>query len=698
MNVKDLFTVQRIALVGASPKTSFSRRVLSNLGLLGFPEEQIFLVNPNHSVIGNRPCYPDLKQVPAAIDVALILTPKTFVPAVLRDAVAVGVKGAVVVASGFAEAGGDGSNLQQQMAEIAGDKMAICGPNTMGLASFANGFALFTGEMPANVAPGQLSAVFQSGGMLNVFLQLCAYRRIGLNRLAVTGNEAVTMLADYLSYYAEDPATNLIAVHVESIRDGEKFRQALEQCRKNSKPVVVLLVGKSARARQTVQAHSGNLVASSKWGEALKGFGAIVVSNLDDMVNACSLLSHIGSRGLLRGVQLATVSGGDCSWLSDLADSAGIELPDFPEEIHQALKPVLRKDQFIDNPLDVGGLPRGGGDRFEPTIETVCQSPRFSLIAFRLNYPSPCTETAAMPYRIAAETARRHGKQPVFLSRASEALGDDWMESFGKMKVPFLLEYERGLRAIKMIQDYYQAREMAEDRQEIPENARALTWLSSHRGTLSFAAAAELVGHYEIPVLQHMTVDSSVAAVAAAHALRFPVALKVDCREIPHKTDAGTVALHLDTQEKVRAAYDTIVNNAQQKTAEPFSVIVQPMVQNGVEMLLGIVNDSDMGPLIVVALGGIFTELFRDIAIRPVPVSTEEAQRMVMSLKGKDLLLGARGRPEADVDEFAGVVERLSLLARDCSDRISEFDLNPVMVLPKGQGVKAVDLLVVLKD
>jgi acetyltransferase len=505
-------------------------------------------------------------------------------------------------------------------------------------------------------------------------------------------------LADYLSYFARDPETNLVAVHVESIREGEKFRHALEQCRKNGKPVVALLVGKSARARQTVQAHSGNLVASSKWSEALKGFGAIVVNNLDDMVNACSLLSRSDTAGFSDGLQLATVSGGDCSWLSDLADSAGFELPDFSEPIRQALKPILRKEQFIDNPLDVGGLPRSGDDRFERTIEAVCQSPRFSLIAFRLNYPSPCSETAAMPYRIAAATARRHGKLPVFLTRAAEALGDDWMEFFRELKAPFLLEYEGGLRTIRMVQDYYQARAMTENRREIPANSAALAWLSEHHGTLSFAAAAELAGYYGIPVLPYMIVDSSVAAVAAARALRLPVALKVDSRAIPHKTDAGAVALGLDTEEKVRAAFDTIVNNAQQKTVEPFSVIVQPMVQGGVEMLLGIVNDPDMGPLIVVALGGIFTELFRDIAIRPVPVSKDEAYRMVMSLKGKDLLLGARGRPEADVEEFARVVERVSFLARDSSDRIAELDLNPVMVLPKGQGVKAVDLLVILKD
>lgn len=698
VGVTHLFNGTRIALVGASPRSGFTRRVLSNLRLFGFPEDQIFFVNPNYSDIETRTCYPNLRQVPASVDLAVILTPKNLVPGVLQDAVSAGVKSAVVIASGFAEVGVDGVDLQKQMTEIATNRISVCGPNTMGLTSFVNGLALFTGEIPSNVSAGPLSAVFQSGGMLNVFLQVCAYRRIGMNRLVVTGNEAVVTLAEYLSFYAEDSQTKLIAIHVESIRDGEKFRRALRQCRENQKPVVALLVGKSTHARQTVQAHSGNLVASSKWEEALKGYGAIVVNNLDEMVNACSLLARLNLDEVSNRVQLATVSGGDCSWLSDLADSAGIELPSLPEEIRDALKPILRKERFIDNPLDVGGLPRSGDDRFERTIDTVCESPLFSTIAFRLNYPSPYTETAGMPYRIAAEAVHRHGKQPVFLTRASEALGDDWMEFFAQLKVPFLLEYEKGLRAIRMVQDYCRARDRMGHEPAEPPNDRAASWLLTKSGILTFGQAKELFDYYQIPAVESKNVSSADEAIAAAHFLGFPVALKADSKEITHKTEVGGVALNLDTDEKVRRAYETIAKSVKPRVSGGFSLIVQPMVQNGVEVLLGIVNDPEVGPLVVVALGGIFTEVFRDTAVRPVPVSKAGAHRMIMSLKGKELLLGARGRPEADVQELARVVQQLSLLGRDGSDRLQEVDLNPVMVLPKGQGVKVVDALVVLKD
>jgi acyl-CoA synthetase (NDP forming) len=698
VGVKDLFTAQRIAVVGASPKNQMSRRVLANLRLLGFPDSRILLVNPNYASIDTRPCYPALSKLPAQADVAVILTPKHTVVNVLRDALAAGIKAAVVIASGFAESGADGAELQREMADVGARGLALCGPNTMGLTSLASGFALFTGEIPGNVSAGALSAVFQSGGMLNVFLQLCAYRRIGVNRFVVTGNEAGATLADYLEYYAGDPATRIIAVHVESVRNGAGFRHALQLCRKNNKPVVALLVGKSSRARQTVQAHSGNLVANSRWKEALKGYGVIVVDTLDEMLNTANLLSQSDLEMVLKGIQLATVSGGDCSWLSDLADRARLELPDLPERIRDTLRPILRKESFIDNPLDVGGLPRSGDDRFERTMETVCQSPDFSLIALRLNYPSPCTEAAAMPYRIAAETARRHGKQPVFLTRASEALGDDWMELFAKLKVPLLLEYGNSLRAIRMVQDYWSERVIAGRRREVAVNAPALHWLSSHRGTLTYVEATELARHYEIALLQYMTVNSSMEAVAAAHVFGLPVALKVDCREIAHKTEAGGVALNLDTEEKLKRAYDRVVHSMQEKTSAPFALIVQPMVPNGIEMLLGVVNDPDVGPLVVVASGGIFTEVFGDAAIRPAPVSREEAYQMIMSLRGRDLLLGARGRSEADIDELAAVVERISLLARDCAGRLKELDFNPVIVLPKGQGVKVVDALVVLAD
>jgi acyl-CoA synthetase (NDP forming) len=698
VDVTQLFNGTRIAIVGASPKSSFTRRVLSNLRLVGFQEDQIFFVNPNYAEIETRACYPNLRQLPGSVDVALVLTPKNLVPGVLQDAVEANVKAAVVIASGFAELGADGAELQRKMTEIAGNRIAVCGPNTMGLTSFVNGLALFTGEIPANVAPGPLSAVFQSGGMLNVFLQICAYRRIGLNRLVVTGNEAVVSLADYLTFYAEDPQTKLIAIHVESIRDGEKFRRALRRCRESQKNVVALLVGKSTRSRQTVQAHSGNLVASSKWEEALKGYGAIVVNNLDEMVNACSLLAHLDLGGVTSGVQLATVSGGDCSWLSDLADTARIELPSLPDEIRERLKPILRKQRFIDNPLDVGGLPRSGDDRFEQTIDTVCESPRFSMIAFRLNYPSPCTETAGMPYRIAAEAARRQGKQPVFLTRASEALGDDWMEFFAQLKVPFLLEYEKGLRAISMVQEYCHTRKMKGNQEPPPQNKDAVSWLAAKSKTLTFAEAAELFKFYEIPLVETKTARSSDEAIAAANSLGFPVALKVDSREIAHKTEIGGLALNLKSDAEVQRAFEKINNNVEHKTSSNFSLIVQPMVENGVEILLGIVNDPQAGPLVVVGLGGIFTEMLRDTAVRPAPVSKAEALQLVVSLRGKELLLGARGRPEADVEALSRVIQDLSLLGRDCSDRLRELDLNPVMVLPKGQGAKVVDALIVLKD
>ncbi|HWP57918.1 MAG TPA: acetate--CoA ligase family protein [Candidatus Acidoferrales bacterium] len=692
-----LFSPQSVALIGASPSSAYCRRVLSNLRALGFADERIFLINPNYSEIDGRRCYANLGEVSAPVDVAMVLTPKDAVPMILKEAAASGARGAVVLASGFAETGPEGAGLQKQISSV-GDRLAVCGPNTMGLASFSDRLALFSGELPPKVFAGPLSAVFQSGGMLNVFLQLCAYRRIGIGRLVATGNEAVLSLADYLNFYAADPQTKMIALHVESIRDGEEFRRALARCRNNRKPVVALLVGRSARARATVQAHSGNLVASARWEAALKHYGVMCVRNLDEMVNVCSLLAYANLDDLSPGVQLATVSGGDCSWLSDLADRAGLDLPDLPAEIKDKLKPILRKPRFVDNPLDVGGLPRAGDNRFERALDQVCQSPRFSLIAFRLNYPLPFTEAGARPYRVAAAAALRHGKKPVFLTRASEALDDHWMDFFAELKAPFLLEYERALGAIKRVQEHLGARAAAQAEPVEPANERARGWIGSKSNTLTFCEARELLGFYGIPVVETKPVGSADEAVAAARSLGFPVALKVDAKEIAHKTEAGGVALHLATEEKVREAYHAIaLGCAAPGGPGTFSLIVQPMVENVAELLVGSVNDPEVGPLVVVAVGGIFTEALKDSATGLAPVSLAEARRMIFALRGKELLLGARGRPQADIDELARVIRAVSLLARDCSDRIQELDLNPVMVLPKGEGVRVVDALVVLK-
>ncbi len=667
-----------MAIVGASGRSYYARSVFENLRRLDFPLDRIRLVNPNRSEVFGQPCAPSLD---GAVDLAVIVTPTKTVPSVVRDCARVGVRACVILSDGFAEVGPEGAHLQAELTAAAREAgVTLLGPNTMGVVVPGARLGAWGAELPS-MRDGSVSAVFQSSGLLNLFLHLLCARELGLRFAVSVGNEAGLTIADALRFAIEDEATRVVAMFLESVSDVAAFRAALERADEIRKPIVALRVGRSERAQRNVVAHTGRLAASgAAWDALFKQHGVVAVGNIDELLETTALFVRAASVPLRgEGLGFVTISGGDCTLFSDLGERVGVRLPEPSQQA--ALVELLRKPTLLGNPLDVENLLRAEPDAFFRAVELFCRE-TFAVVGFRLNLPGRPDSMREHYARVAA-IAREHGKMPVFMSRASEPLDPSWHAFFDELGVPFVQEYEKALRAIRALLEF-SARQPRARLVHVPRDYK----LPKTSGVLSFEDTMALLRAYDIPFAPTERVGSADEAVAAAARLGYPAVVKA---WVPHKTDIGAVRLDLPIPDAVRAAYAEVSARAPGK-----DVLVQRMERGVVECIAGVSRDPQLGPVLLVGLGGVFVEVLRDVALRVPPITADDAREMLNELHGKALLSGARGGARVDVDAIVGVLVRLSELARDTAHVLTELDLNPLLVRPEGKGAAAVDALVMI--
>ncbi len=695
-NLEAMLRARRVALVGASERIHYHGQVVRNLQTLGFPMEDVALVNPRRSEAYGLPCYASLAGVPGPVDVALIGTGAENLPAAVEDCAAKGVRAALVLSSGFAEAGAEGRERQAALVDYAARQgVSLIGPNSLGMVKPSNRLGLFASVVPPGLKAGNVSCIFQSGGMLNLFVGLMAGRHVGLGWAVVTGNEAMVTLADFLETAVDDPETGVIVLYLESVRNPALFRDGLERAAAAGKPVIALQTGLSEKGQRNVLTHSGNLASSGKgWTALLRQRNVTVVSNLDELLEAAALFSaarRLDVRPSRPSLFLMSVSGGDCTLLSDLSQKTGFDLPDLPAAAHERLVELVGKPSLADNPLDVGGLWRKGV--IPAVAETVAAATPADTVAFRLNLPDEAEPPLLEAYATLANTIRQAGKLPIALTRASEKLPAHWYAFFDSLGIPFLEEYERALRALQRLVIYNARVSPLPLQRERVRVGEPLDWLqATPSGALSYADTERLFTQFGVPLAEAAVTHSPQEAAAAAERLGYPVAVKISSPDLPHRSDIGGVALGLAGRSDVEAAYDRVLASAGGAQVE--GVIVQKMAQGGVEMILGVSVDPEVGPLVLLGLGGIFVEIFGDVAMRPAPLSERDVDEMLAELRGLPLLTGARGRPKADLPALRQMVLAVSDMAVALGGDLAELDLNPVMVLPEGQGVAAVDALV----
>jgi acetate---CoA ligase (ADP-forming) len=698
-----LFEADRLAIIGASDRNHYAVNIFKNLQNMGFDSSGIVPINPGRPEVFGLKAYPSILEVPGDIPLAVIAVNNKAVVSIVEEAGKKGVKAGVIFADGFAEGGEAGKKLQEELtdaAKAAGIK--LLGPNCMGFVSVRAKLGIWGGELPKNLRAGNIGCIFQSSGMMNLLINAGTKRGLGFHLCASGGNEIILNAADYLAYEAECPEIEVIATYIEAApKEPHRFAAALDRAIANGKPVLVLHAGRTERAKRNVIAHTGQLAGSAAaWDAFFEQHGAIIINDLDDLIDTTALFAGAKLRPDKheRGVGLITISGGDCTLLSDIADQEGVPVPDLSPETQHIMVQSLDKPTLLGNPLDVEDLQRIKPEAFDHCLEKFFQEPQIDMVGLRLNLPESLTPSSEKLYQKIADLSSANDKRVFVLTRATEPPAEVWYQRLNSLGLTFTGDYRKSLRAMSRLRKNERDRASGRFATVIRTgSAPALPELKP--GVLSYAATETLLQAYGITLAPTVMVQSAGEAVSAAAKLGYPCVLKIASVDIPHKTEFGALRLGLENKEALQKAFDEMLQvvRAKKPDANIEGVLVQKQMK-GVECLLGISRDEQLGPTMVLGLGGVFVEILKDIALRVPPISAAEAGRALESLKGCAVFSGVRGAPPADIDALAEMAARLSWLAYDLANDIAEMDLNPVVVLPAGQGAFAVDALLVTRQ
>ena len=687
-----LLKPRSVAVIGASGDAAKTAgRPVAYLRKHGFTGE-IYPVNPRAEAIGGLRCYPDIASIPGTPEVGIVLLGAERAHQAVRELAAKGTAAAIVLASGYTETGEEGARRQRQLIEAAGS-MRILGPNTIGLVNLTDNIVLSaSGALEMDHFPvGGISVVSQSGGILGALLSRAAPRGIGLSKLISTSNEVDLDLADFVDHLADDPDTKVIALYVEGVRNPAKFRAAALKAAHAGKPVVAFKIGRSEAGAKAAVSHTGALAGADSMYDALfRQVGVIRAQTFGDLLDIPVALAT-GRK--LRGKRIAilTSTGGAGTLVSDDLGMQGFETPAPDAATAAALRALQSGDHAVldRNPIDVtlAGLQP---DLLRGAIDVLLESPSYDALAIIVG-----SSSLAMPELMAGaiEDCLPRSDKPViaYVSPHAPEVG----ALLTQRGVPAFAAAESCTAALAAM--FEAGRWQAPAPADAPAKSVAIDDLPA--GSLDEAQAKQLFTRFGVACARERVVAAPPEAEAAARELGGRVVLKILSAEITHKSDVGGVAVNL-TPETVGERLQAMASEVEAKAGvRPQRFLVQEMVGGGTELILGVHRDA-LGTAILLGMGGVTAELFKDTSMRLLPpqggLHREEAIGMARELKTWPLLDGFRGRPKADVEALVTAIVAFSQMAAQLGDRLVEAEINPLFVLPEGQGVRAADGVVVL--
>lgn len=693
MNVKDMLCPKSVAIVGASEKSGFGRYTTDNI-LKGDLGEEVYLVHPKREEVFGHKCYKTLTDIGKPVDLVILCTPMNTVNGLLREAGDIGAKGAVVFASGYSEAGEEGKIAQRELAEIAAEfDMPICGPNCGGFINNEKGVFAFGLRMEERKKKGNIGLISQSGQICSM---LATIPYLHFSYLISSGNNAVVGVEDYLEYLVDNDETKVVAVYLEGVKKPKQFVRILAKAAKKRKPIVALKVGLSAKAQQTTTAHTGSLAGSDATFDALfKKYGVIRVDDMEDLMETCLMFSILDKKVSSGQIAICNVSGGEAAISADSCFRQGLELGDYSPETIEVIRSRLPGFASINNPLDMTSALVRDHDNYEAAVGALMKEDGIGLIAMGHNPPEKVApQDRVIDFGLADRLIgiNKTGTKPiVILSGFSRKRDEELREYYASNHIAMLENPKYGLAAIRRYVEFCQYDPSFRTLEDaVPEQGG-----KGEREILSEHDSKEMLIKYGIPVPKEKVAANEEELKLALKEIGFPVVLKIDSPDIPHKTDIGGVRLNIQTEEEAVTAFHEILANAKKNVpdARIGGVLAAQMLQKGTEMILGIHRDAQFGPMVLVGFGGVSVELFKDSALYPAPFGYDEATEMIKSLKTYPLLGGYRGSRPLDVDALAKMLVSLGNLAVEQKDVISELDMNPVFVYENG--VCAVDALIV---
>ncbi len=691
------FRPRGIAVIGASReegKVGFS--VLDNLVKFGFAGG-IYPVNPKADAILGLPCLPDVAAITSPVDLAIIIVPPPAVAPAVEACAARGIRAAVVISAGFKEVGGEGARLERDLrarARAAG--VRLIGPNCVGILDTASRLnATFAAGMPPRGAIGFFS---QSGALCTAILDWAIGNEVGFSKFISLGNKADLTEVEWLEALADDPETRVILGYIEGVEDGARFLEAARRATA-VKPVIIMKSGGTPAGARAASSHTGTLAGSDRAYEAVFRQAGILRARTTQAL--FDLARAFAMQPLPRGPRLGilTNAGGPGIIAADAAERSRAVLAQLTPETVARLREVLPPTAAVYNPVDVIGDAKE--DRYRAGMEILASDRNVDGV-LALSTPQAMTDMAGYA-EVVADVAEKAGK-PVLAAFMGEAHLAGALKVFRGRGIPSYPFPEQAVRAFEAMADRAAwltrspapPQAIAADRDSV--RAALAAAHAAGRTTLADAEARGVMEAYGFATPRSVLARDSYEAAQAADAMGYPVVLKIASPDILHKTDVGGVRAGLRDAGQVALAFGQIVANARRfmPQAQIHGVIVQAMVTGARETILGMSRDPHFGPLLMFGLGGIYVEVLKDVAFRIAPIGPDDAREMTGEIRTAGLLKGARGEPPADVEAIVEGLLRLSQLVTDFPE-IHELDINPLMVLPAGQGAVAIDARIALR-
>ena len=699
-SLKPFFHPRAIAVIGASRNnTHIGYRLLKSLQAGRFAGT-ILPVNPQATEIAGLPAFPSLRSIPGPIDLAIIAVPPNAVLDVIDDCAAKNVTAVILITAGFAETGGSGTSLEQQLREkVLQHGIRLIGPNCFGLMNLDPTVRLNATYTPIFPPAGRVAIASESGG-LGLAVVMAAQRvHLGLSNFVSVGNHADVSVIDLLEYWEQDQATDVILLYLETLVDPQRFRQIAERVGRK-KPIVVLKAGRTSAGQSAAGSHTAALATNDRAVDALfTQCGVIRANTLGEFLALATGLSAQPIPGGYK-IGILTNSGGPGVLCADSCAAEGLTVPKLSKQTQSALASFLPPTAALKNPVDMIGF--ATEEQHARAVEAMLKADEIdALIILHVSVRATDNDPVAAGIARGISAARQAigRNKPVYLCWMTEGDLERTFTIDGET-IPTYQHPEIPARILHHALTYDAWRRQPSGQAPIYADADLSTAKSicakalSKRGSgwLTTEETHAILAAMKLPLVQGTVATSAEEAVKLASKIGFPVAVKLASHTILHKTEIGAVQLNLANEQAVRDAFETIRSRlAQDHTLDAMEgVLVQPMVSGGVEVMVGITRDPLFGPLLAFGLGGIHVEILGDVQFRVTPLTNRDATEMVEKIKGYRLLHGYRGQPAADVKAIEEMLLRISQLVEEIP-QIVELDLNPVFALPPGQGCKIVD-------
>ncbi len=699
MRLDAVLRPRSIAILGASERPSIGRALIESLDTLGF-QGSIYPINPRYETLLGRKCYASVAEIPRDVDVLAFCVNHARVLEHMRPAAERGIGAAVIFDGGFAEAGPEGRRQQEEITAICREAgIALCGPNCMGVVSPHVPSMVYIQALrdPTRLA-GNVGLVSQSGSICIGLLADC--RRFGWSYAISSGNEAVLAAVDFLEYLIDDPATRVVAMFLETVRQPERFVAALDRAADRGKPVVVLKVGRNERTRRAITTHTGGLAGEARvFSAVLRAHRAIEVADMDEMTE---VLAGCQGERWPRGRRLSvmTASGGQAELILDVATAAGLQLPPLSATSRTEVERVVGSITGDGNPLDAWG----NGDfatNFPHALSVLGADADYDAVVLCSDScdDQPMGSSARiLEYARALTDAAGKSSTPFyFMTTRSGVFHRDLVAFLREQGIALIGGTRQGLGAIDRLGRWGEPAPPSRDLQVSTGRAIRTTLGGRARRTIHECDAKRLLARAGLPVLREQLVTSLDDARAAAKAIGYPVALKVVSDAIPHRSDLGLVAVGLHDEDELSTAWTRMARRVADLGRGDVidGFVVQEVASGVLEVFAGVSRDPDFGLVLAFGAGGVLIDALDDVTLCPLPLRHGNAAAMIAETRAAALLAGYRGRPTGDVAALEWSLEALADFAWAERDSLDELDVNPIVVREAGAGCVVVDALIV---